>query len=349
MKIAIDISPLKSAHRFRGVGSYTKRLIETLQLIKVPNFSVKLIEQGKIPNDCDIVHYPYFDLFFLTLPLRKSKPTVVTIHDVTPLVFPEHFPPGIKGKIKLQIQKFSLKGVKAVITDSKNSKKDIANWLAYPKEKIYVIPLAPGKEFRLITNHQSLIVTKQKHQLPDTFVLYVGDVNWNKNIPGLVKACEKIKVPLVIAGKQAVEKNIDRRHPENKDLVWLQNHCQSPITLLGFVPGGDLVAIYNLATVYCQPSFYEGFGLPVLEAMACGCPVVAANTSSLPEICGKAAVMVNPYDINDIANGLEKVIRETKIRNTLKEKGLVWVKNFNWEKAANQTIKVYQNVYQENK
>ncbi len=357
MKVAIDIFPLKSAHQFRGVGSYTKRLVEALQLIKLPNFSVQLIKQGKIPSNCNIVHYPYFDLFWLTLPIKKPKPRVVTIHDVIPLVFPQHFPPGIKGKIKFQIQKFSLKGVKAVITDSKNSKKDIANWLTYPKEKIYVVPLAPGKEFRPITNHQSLIATKKKYQLPDTFVLYVGDVNYNKNIPGLVKACKKIKVPLVIVGKQAVEKNIDRRHPENRDLVWLQTYCQSPVTshqspvvtLTGFVPDGDLVAIYNLATVYCQPSFYEGFGLPVLEAMACGCPVVAANTLSLSEICGKAAVMVNPYDINSIANGLEKVIRETKIRNTLKEKGLAWVKNFSWERAANQTIKVYQNVYQENK
>ena len=349
MKVAIDVSPLKTAHRFRGIGAYTQNLITALQSIKLADFEVILIEKEPIPKDCDLIHYPFFDLFFATLPLIRKKKTVVTIHDTIPLVFPKHYPPGIKGRLRLETQKTSLRTVDAVITDSQNSKKDLFKYLNYLKEKIYVIPLAPGKEFRPITNRQSLVATKQKYQLPDTFVLYVGDVNWNKNIPGLVKACEKIKVPLVIVGKQAVEKNIDRRHPENKDLVWLQDYCQSPVTLLGFVSTEDLVAIYNLATVYCQPSFYEGFGLPVLEAMACGCPVVAANTSSLPEICGKAAVMVNPYDINDIANGLEKVMRETKIRNTLKEKGLAWVKNFSWEKAANQTIKVYQNVYQENK
>jgi len=356
MKVAIDVSPLKTAHRFRGIGAYTQNLITALQSIKLADFEVILIEKEPIPKDCDLIHYPFFDLFFATLPLIRKKKTVVTIHDTIPLVFPKHYPPGIKGRLRLETQKTSLRTVDAVITDSQNSKKDLFKYLNYLKEKIYVIPLAPGKEFRPITNRQSLVATKQKYQLPDAFVLYVGDVNYNKNIPGLVKTCEKIKVPLVIVGKQAVEKNINRLHPENKDLVWLQNRCQSlitnhhlPITLLGFVPTKDLVAIYNLATVYCQPSFYEGFGLPVLEAMACGCPVVAANTSSLPEICGKAAVMVNPYDINDIANGLEKVIRETKIRNTLKEKGLVWVKNFSWEKAANQTIKVYQNVYQENR
>ena len=349
MKVAIDVSPLKTAHRFRGIGAYTQNLITALQSIKLADFEVILIEKEPIPKDCDLIHYPFFDLFFATLPLIRKKKTVVTIHDTIPLVFPKHYPPGIKGRLRLETQKTSLRTVDAVITDSQNSKKDLFKYLNYLKEKIYVIPLAPGKEFRPITNRQSLVATKQKYQLPDAFVLYVGDVNYNKNIPGLVKTCEKIKVPLVIVGKQAVEKNINRLHPENKDLVWLQDYCQSPVTLLGFVSTEDLVAIYNLATVYCQPSFYEGFGLPVLEAMACGCPVVAANTSSLPEICGKAAVMVNPYDINDIANGLEKVIRETKIRNTLKEKGLVWVKNFSWEKAADQTIKVYQHVYQENK
>lgn len=342
MKVAIDVSPLKSAHQFRGVGSYTKRLVEALQLIKLPNFSVQLVEKGKIPDNCDIVHYSYFDLFWLTLPLRKPKPTVVTIHDVIPLVFPQHFPPGIKGKIKFQIQKFSLREVKAVITDSQNSKIDVFKYLNYPKERIYVVPLAPGKEFRRLE-------AGKKYKLPQRFVLYVGDVNYNKNIPGLVKACEKIKVPLVIVGKQAVEKDIDRRHPENKDLVWLQDHRNQSVILTGFVPNEDLVAIYNLAAVYCQPSFYEGFGLPVLEAMACGCPVVAANTSSLPEVCGKAAVMVNPYDINDIVTGLKKVLYDISIYDILRKRESAWVKKFTWEKTARETIKVYQKVYQENK
>ncbi|PJE68881.1 hypothetical protein COU96_02790, partial [Candidatus Shapirobacteria bacterium CG10_big_fil_rev_8_21_14_0_10_38_14] len=187
----------------------------------------------------DIVHYPYFDLFWLTLPIKKPKPTVVTIHDVIPLVFPQHFPLGIKGKIKFKIQKFSLKGVKAVITDSKNSKKDIANWLAYPKEKIYVIPLAPGKEFRPITNRQSLVATKQKYQLPDTFVLYVGDVNYNKNIPGLIKAFDKLKTPfknlkLVLVGKAFEEQSL-KETEEILQLIKALN-LNNQIKILGWVP-----------------------------------------------------------------------------------------------------------------
>jgi len=346
MKVAIDISPLKSAHQFRGIGIYTKRLVAALQSLKVTDFTVELVEKGGPPKDCDLIHYPYFDLFWPTLPLIKKKKTVVTIHDVTPLVFPKHYPPGIKGKLRFQKQKLALKTVNAVICDSKNSKQDIAKHLDFPKDKIFVIYLAPGEEFQPVTSHRSLAIIKRKYHLPNQFVLYVGDVNYNKNIRGLVKACEKTKTPLVIVGKQAVEKKIDRTHPENRDLVWLQEKAKekSSIILTGFVPDEDLVIIYSLASVYCQPSFYEGFGLPVLEAMACGTPVVTSKKSSLPEIAGKAAVMVDPNDINDIANGLTVAIEDEDLREDLIQRGLKQAKKFSWEKTAKETIDVYKKV-----
>lgn len=344
MKVAIDISPLKSSHRFRGIGAYTKNLVKSLQSLKKRDFELVLIEKDKIPQNCDLIHFPYFDLFFTTLPLIRKKKTIVTIHDTTPLVFPKHYPPGIKGKLRFQVQKMALRTVDGVITDSKNSKKDIVKYLGYSKEKIHVVYLAAADIFKPITNHQSLATVKHKYHLPNKFVLYVGDVNYNKNILGLVKACKLVKTPLVIVGKQAVEKKIDRSHPENRDLVWLQDYCKSSIILTGFVPNKDLVALYNLATVYCQPSFYEGFGLPVLEAMACGTPVVTSKKASLPEITRKAAVLVDPYDINDIANGLTVAIEDEDLREDLIEKGLKQVKNFSWEKVANETYKVYQKV-----
>lgn len=348
MKVAIDISPLKSAHQFRGVGGYTKRLIEALQLIKLPSFSFQLIKEGKIPDNVDIIHYPYFDLFWLTLPLKKPFPTVTTVHDLIPLVFPDKFPKGIKGGIKYQIQKQSLKGVKAIITDSENSKKDIIKFIGFPKERIYVVYLAPGREFGQLKIENLKLKIKQKYRLPDAFVLYVGDVNYSKNILGLVRACKKIKTPVVIVGKQAGEEDFDRSHIENKPLLQLiKVYGKDPgVIRLGFIPDKDLVAIYNLATVYCQPSFYEGFGLPVLEAMACGTPVVAANTSSLPEICGDAAIMVNPYKIENIAQGIKKVISDKIIRGRLVEKGSTQAKKFSWEKTANETYKVYQKLVQ---
>lgn len=349
MKVAIDISPLKSSHRFRGIGAYTKNLVKSLQSLKKRDFELVLIEKDKIPQNCDLIHFPYFDLFFTTLPLIRKKKTIVTIHDTTPLVFPKHYPPGIKGKLRFQVQKMALKTVDGVITDSKNSQKDISLYLDYPKEKIFVVYLAAADIFR--KERKKLEKVREKYRLPQKFILYVGDVNYNKNILGLVKACKLVKTPLVIVGKQAVEKKIDRSHPENRDLVWLQDYCKSSIInhkssiiLTGFVPDKDLVIIYNLATVYCQPSFYEGFGLPVLEAMACGTPVVTSKKASLPEITRKAAVLVDPYDINDIANGLTVAIEDEDLREDLIEKGLKQVKNFSWEKVANETYKVYQKV-----
>jgi len=368
VKIAFDVSPLSGGHAVRGVGAYTKRLVQALeqeskrareQELKIDFVDFRHTTYNIQHTTYTVAHYPYFDLFFLTLPLRKPTKTIVTIHDVIPLVFPEHYPPGIKGKLKFQVQKFSLRSVDAVITDSQNSKKDIVKYLSYPEEKIFVVYLAPAAIFKPITNHQSLITISKKYHLPQEFILYVGDVNWNKNTPGLVKACEKVKIPLVIVGKQAAEKNFDRSHPENQDLVWLQekyqssiiNHKQSlllrnqsSIFLTGFVPEEDLVKIYNLATVYCQPSFYEGFGLPVLEAMACGCPTVVAKTSSLPEICGSVAIMVDPYREDDIAEGLDKVMQDQKTRDTLIKRGLVQVKKFSWGKTAKGVVDVYKKV-----
>jgi len=353
MRVAIDISPLKNANRYRGVGTYTNQLVESLKSLNIPNFSFQLIEGGGIIKDCDLIHYPFFDPFFLTLPLKKEKPTVVTIHDVTPLIFPEHYPPGIRGTIKFQIQKFSLKGTKAVITDSENSKKDIFKYLNYPKEKIYVIPLAPGKEFKPITNHQSLTTIKRKYCLPSQFVLFVGDVNYNKNIPGLIKAFSRFLLQtsehssrssfkLVLVGKAFLDESLK----EAKEILQLINSLKlsKKVVRLGWIPTEDLVGIYNLATVYCQPSFYEGFGLPVLEAMACGCPVVVANTSSLPEICGGATVLVDPYNINDIAIGIKKILCDISIYDMLRKKGLKWVKNFSWKKVVQKTYEVYQKV-----
>jgi glycosyltransferase involved in cell wall biosynthesis len=350
MKVAIDVSPLKTGHQYRGIGAYTDNLAKSFRSTKIHGFSFQLIEKEKIPKDCDLIHYPYFDLFFLTLPIKKLKPTVVTIHDVIPLVFPEHFPVGLRGSLKFQIQKKSLKNVKAVITDSENSKRDIFKYLNYPKEKIYIVPLAPADDFKKLEIGNWKLEIKQKYQLPDNFVLYVGDVNYNKNIPGLIKAFSRFLLQtsehssrssfkLVLVGKAFLDENLK----EAKEILQLINSLKlsKKIVRLGWIPTEDLVGIYNLATVYCQPSFYEGFGLPVLEAMACGCPVVAAKTSSLPEICGEAAVMVDPYNINNMAMGIKKVIDDKK---ELINKGFKQVRQFSWERVAKETYEVYQKV-----
>lgn len=348
MTIGIDTNLLKTEHALRGIGIYTQHLIKALQKLQDENFRIKI---SNIETQfCDIIHYPYFDFYFLTLPLKKQIKTVVTIHDVTPLIFPQYYSAGLKGKLKFFIQRFSLKGVSAVITDSENSKRDIAKYLNYSKEKIYVVYLATGEEFKKLETKKWKAEISKKYNLPERFVLYVGDVNYNKNVEGLIKAFGSSRtlssgLKLVLVGKSFTDNSL----PEVQRLLQLikQLGLEDKIILPGWIPEEDLVKIYNLAEVYCQPSFYEGFGLPVLEAMACGCPVVCANSSSLPEVCGEAALMVDPHDDNGIAKAIERITTDRKLTNDLIEKGFKQSKKFFWEKTAKETVNVYHQIANE--
>ncbi len=265
-----------------------------------------------------------------------------------PWSFRTHFPPGVKGRINLIRQKISLLNVNRVITDSYASVKGIRRHLRVPHAKIKLVYLAPASHFRPIQDNRLLAQVKKKYHLPDKFVLYVGDINWNKNLPGLAKACQKLKIPLVIVGKQAMEIDaLDTAHPELSHLVSLKPYFQnakSPVLRLGFISDEELVAVYNLASVYCQPSFAEGFGLPVLEALACGTPVACSDTHSLPEIAEEAAVYFDPEKTDSITKALNNIITDSRLRSDLIAKGLLQAKKFSWEKTVRDTLDVYREV-----
>ena len=346
MKIAIDISPLTSGHKVRGVGFYIKYLKESLEK-HFSHTTFKYFTQTKIiPKDVDIVHYPYFEPFFLTLPLIKKKKTVVTVHDLTPLLFPKDFPPGLKGKIKWLVQRKLLKGVDAIITDSIASKKDIARIVGFPDKKIFVCYLASAKQFTVIKDQVFLKKIKSKYNLPEKFILYVGDVTANKNLPRLIKAILRTNISLVMVGKALTNEAVDFSNPWNNDLKEVIALSQGKVQIkkLGFVSDEDLVALYNLATAFVMPSLYEGFGLPILEAMSSGCPVVTSKEGSLPEVAGDAAYVVDAYSIDAIAEGINKVVGDRQLAQKLREKGLKQAKRFSWEKTAEATVQVYERV-----
>jgi glycosyltransferase involved in cell wall biosynthesis len=349
MNIAIDTTPLNDtrilSHRVRGSGFYIENLKKSLSK-HFPKNKYKFFTKGDtVASDTDIIHYPYFEPFFLTLPILEEHKRIVTVHDLTPLVFPRHFPSGLKGKIKWQIQKQGLIGSDRIITDSESSKKDIVKHAGIAEEKIDVVYLAADEAFKRIKNQESRIKEiHKKYNLPQKFVLYVGDATWNKNLPRLIEASIKAKVPLVMAGKSLTETNFDKANPWNKDLALTQEMIidNDHVEALGFVPLSDLVALYNTATCFVMPSLYEGFGLPILEAMASGCPVIASTEGSLPEVAGNAAYFVDAYDTESIANGINEVFNNKKLQKILSDKGLKQAKEFSWKKTASDTIKAYE-------
>jgi glycosyltransferase involved in cell wall biosynthesis len=369
MKVAIDSGPLSGGHSVRGVGFYTRNLISSLgelsrtdKDLAVESFD--FLEKKEELSKYDLIHYPYFDLFSLSLPLRKPTKTVVTVHDVIPLIYPERYPPGMRGRIKYQIQKHSLRGADAIITDTETSKKDIVRFLGVDEEAVFPIHLAPAESFGRIGERKKAEIRK-KYDLPERFVLYVGDVNYNKNIPTLIRACKEIGTVVVIVGKKACDVNgigvdlaalngpkdwlrylFGRSHPQliHIEEIAEEFRMNEKIKRLGFLPGGDLVGLYNLASVYCQPSYYEGFGLPVLEAMACGCPVVCSRTQALVEIAGDAALFCDPGKAGGMAKALKKVISGGETSDDLRKKGLKKASEYSWELTARKTLQVYERV-----
>lgn len=354
MKIAIDVSPIedtsKLAHRVRGTGFYIKNLKDSLIANYPRNEYIFFNRAEEILQDVDLVHYPYFSPFFLSIPLFRQYKTVVTIHDLTPLVFSKHFPSGIKGKLKWFIQKKILESIDGIITDSYSSKKDILKFTKIQENKIHVVHLAASNHFQKIEKAEQKKKLKdaisKKYGLPDKFVLYVGDATWNKNIPRLLEAMIKINIPLVLTGQAIIQKEFDRNNPWNQDLILIQKIISDNklIRAIGFVSDQDLVALYNCATVFTMPSLYEGFGLPVLEAMSCGCPVITTRCGSLPEIAGDAVEYVDPYNIDNISKKIVRVFEDNTLREKLIIKGFKQAKNFSWKKTSQDTINVYEKI-----
>jgi glycosyltransferase involved in cell wall biosynthesis len=337
IKISLDTSPLKSGHANRGIGTYTRELEKHLK----KSSEVTLVSSA----EAEVIHHPYFDLFFTTLSFQQPKPTIVTIHDVIPLVFSDHYPPGFKGWFNLKRQQLSLSKVKAVITDSATSKKDIHNHLSVPVDKIYVVPLAANPDL-IKPSPTQLKQTAAKYQLPEKYILYVGDINYNKNIPELIRSLKYLPddLILVLVGKNFKVQPIPEWQAIRTALLE-QNLAQRVKMLTNVDSTADLAAIYSSAQAYVQPSLYEGFGLPVLEALSCQVPVVSTNNSSLTEVGGEVVNFSNSTIGIDLASAINEVLSFTPAqRKTVIKNGLKWSQSYSWDKTATITAEIYQRV-----
>jgi glycosyltransferase involved in cell wall biosynthesis len=281
------------------------------------------------------------------LPLRVSKNAIlwspggsgpisvsnqiITIHDVAPLDHPEWYNTKFVKWYKWLWPRL-VKKVKHIITVSNYSRERIVKILNVPYEKITVIPLGVNKKFFSIESQQMDYI-RNKYNLPEDYILTVSAISPRKNINRVIKAWEKINddynIPLVIVGKEGLyfagsEKVI--KSSEN-------------IIFTGYVPDPDLPFLYACSSVFVYASLYEGFGLPVLEAMAAGTPVVASKNTSLPEVAGDSAIFVDPYDEESIASGIRQIIENSNKRKELIIKGKKRALNFSWEKTAEETWK----------
>lgn len=351
MHITIDTSPLHSDHIHRGVGEYTKNLIESLHTYEPAHTYALFDSKSQCPSKTDIIHYPFFDPFLLTLPFHSSAPSIVTVHDLIPIIFPEHFPKGLRGSIRWQIQKYSLQKKQRIIADSECSKKDIIRLTGIAEKKIDVVYLAPS--LKSLSVIEKFDVLKKQYGIRNEYFLYVGDVNWNKNILGLLRAyAQFIKnqpgmknhepETLLLVGKAFLNQDL-------KETIAINQLCrelgiEKYIIRTGYVPNDSLVSLYSHARALIQPSFYEGFGLPVLDAMALGCPVICTSSSSLLEIAGPS-IMVDAKNHISIADGMACIISLTKEeRKILIKKGSEWVKRFTWKKVAEETVQSYEKI-----
>lgn len=299
----------------------------------------------------DLFHAPC-----LTAPIRLGCPLVVTLHDMIWLNPPLAIAPttkaqqkGIKRKFMdwyyRSIPQIAARRAAAVITVSEDAKQAIVAQLGLSPNHITVTPEASGKLFRRITDEAKLTAVQEKYRLGDDFILVIGSADPRKNVAGAIQAYSRLPLevqerhPLVVVWTHAF---LSDQMAELVQSLGVQSHTH----FVQRVSDEELACLYNLAALFVFPSRYEGFGLPLLEAMSCGAPIVAANNSSIPEVAGDAAILVGAEDVAGMANAMHTVLTNEAQRLALIERGLARAQGFSWERCAQETIGVYAHAAQ---
>jgi glycosyltransferase involved in cell wall biosynthesis len=286
----------------------------------------------------DLFHAPHY-----VLPALTPGPTVVTIHDCIHLMFPE----SLKHRLGYAYARASLWTAAhksdRIFTVSEQSKRDILKFFRVPPEKIVVTPNAIDERFGVPPSEEVVRQTRERYQLSHPYILYVGNIKPHKNLERLIEAFDKVRsqgrpeLELLIIGDEISKLQALRRAVHKYNL-------HRYVRFHGHVPADTLSVFYRLASVFVFPSLYEGFGLPPLEAMASGTPVVTSNVSSLPEVVGDAAVLVDPYSVDAIAAGILSVMHSAHLRDELRQKGFARVQQYSWMRSVECVRHIYGEV-----
>ena len=290
------------------------------------------------PLDIDLLHSPDF-----IPPFRGRFRRLITVHDLTFLYYPQFLTDASRRYYNDQIER-AVYVADHISADSTNTKDDLVRRLNVPPEKVTVVLLAHDPRYKPL-DATACAPVLARHKLEPGFILFTGTLEPRKNVTGLLTAyralCDRPPSgssrtpPLVLAGRRG----------------WLYDEIFSRIAALKLegcvrfvenAPNEDLVALYNAAALFVLPSFYEGFGLPVLEAMACGTPVVCSERGSLPQVAGDAALFIHPDDLNGLASAMKRALEDESLRAQMRERGLIQAAKFSWEKAARETLAIYR-------
>ena len=367
MNIGIDARAARW-YRGTGIGTYTYQLIYNINLMDkinryllfLPdenhsdlnpgdNIDIRAIAEDKKENFWEEIDIPNIlkdtgiDVYLVPqngigLPKEKKCPFIITLHDVIPYRMPETVGPQYMKIYEKEIPEI-IPMTDAIITVSNYSREDIANSLNYPLDKIFVTPLAAEDIYFPRNKSVCREFIGKNYGVNDKFILYVGGFSPRKNIKGLIQAFSLIKsklrepFKLVILGKKG------RSYYDYRDTAY-ELGLKDDVIFTGYVPVEELPIFYNAAHVFCYPSFYEGFGLPPLEAMACGTPTIASNVTSIPEVLGDDAVYIDPRDVYDISKKLLTLIEDKDFHLQMSFRGLRRSSMYSWKRTAVETIQV---------
>lgn len=370
MKIGIDARSMFGTPT--GVGRYLANLVRQLQRIDqentywlytdrhapaAPQFSANFYHKQltlpalnnyftwnhlRLPPELwlhpvDLFHFPFY-----TMPVFRNYRSIVTIHDITYEIHPEWY--SWKGLVAMRFfSKYAARHADRILTDSQCTKRDLVTHYQIPEAKIHVIACGVEERFQPLADREILSRIKATYQITASqVVLYVGSIHTRRNVTTLIRAFQRVcqhvpDVQLVLVGKL--------EYPY-LDLPALMKELGVTRQVLwpGYVRDEDLPGLYNLADAFIYPSSYEGFGLPVLEAMACGTPVITANTSSLPEVVGDAAILIDPVNLGDMTDAMTQLLNNADLRQDFSARGIARARQFSWERTARETLHVYQEV-----
>lgn len=371
MKIGIDGRAAKW-YRGTGIGTYTYELINSINKIDAsneyliffpdtssseikfnPNITLRNItvdkknnfwEEVNIPNilkndEIELYHVPQNGV---GLPMDKKCRFVITLHDVIPYKMPETVSDRYLRIFNEELPKI-VPLCDGIITVSNFSKDDIANTFNFPRDKIYVTYLSAEDIYRPMYKKACKVIIAEKYGIEDDYILYVGGFSPRKNIKGLIEAFSKFKahvkmpIKLVIAGQKGLS------YKDYMELV-ISLELTSEVIFPGFINIDDMPYLYNSAEFLVYPSFYEGFGLPPLEAMACGVPVITSNVTSMPEIFNESSLMINPYDVDELSFNILRCFEDNSLRNKLAASGFELCKKLTWKNTALSTINSYKSI-----